>query len=35
MWNPSKTVVEVRDSLNAPWKFHDQILKNTDAETVT
>ena len=28
MWNPSKTIVEVRDSLNAPWKFHDQILKN-------
>ncbi len=35
MWNPSKTVVEVRDSIDAPWKFHDQILKNTDADTVT
>ena len=35
MWNPSKTVVEVRDSIDAPWKFHDQILKNTDVDTVT
>ena len=34
MWNPSKTIVEVRDSIDAPWKFHDQILKNTNSDTV-
>ena len=34
MWNPSKTVVEIRDTEDAPWVFYDQILKNTDANTV-
>lgn len=34
MWNPSKTVVEIRDTEDAPWVFYDQILKNTDADTV-
>lgn len=34
MWNPSKTVVETRDTEDAPWVFYDQILKNTDANTV-
>jgi SNF family Na+-dependent transporter len=34
MWNPSKTVVEVRDSEDAPWVFYDQLLENTDADTV-
>ena len=35
MWNPSKMVVEVRDTVDAPWKFYDQLLKNTDADTVS
>ena len=34
MWNPSKTVVEVRDNLETPWKFFDQLLLNTDTQTV-
>ena len=34
MWNPSKVVVEVRDTLDSPWKFHDQLLENTDAGTI-
>ena len=34
MWNPSKTVVEIRDTVDAPWKFHDQLLENTNADTV-
>ena len=34
MWNPSKTVVEVRDNLETPWKFFDQLLLNTDPQTV-
>lgn len=34
MWNPSKTVVEMRDTLDDPWKFHDQLLDNTSPETL-
>lgn len=35
MWNPSKTIVEVRDNLEAPWEFYDQLLRNTDAQTIS
>lgn len=35
MWNPSKTVVEVRDNVETPWKFYDQLFEDTDAHTIS
>ena len=34
MWNPSKTVVEVREDLEAPWVFKDQLFSDTNSETL-
>lgn len=34
MWNPSKTVVEVRENLDAPWVFKDQLFSDTNKGTL-